>query len=499
MIYSSPPMNTYRNFINGKWVESISARTASNINPANTDDVLGTVRQATREEARSAVEAAANAFRGWRSTPAPARGRIVAKAARLLEENKEELAQLLTHEEGKTIAESRGELQRSINVAEFCAGESRRMNGETIQSELPSNFAYTIKQPLGVVACVTPWNFPVAIPVWKIAPALVAGNTVVFKPATLTPATGVRIVELFAEAGIPPGVLNLIIGSGSEAGDAIINHPAVKAVSFTGSNQVGIRLYEEVSRRGAKVQCEMGGKNPVVIMEDADMELAVESTAQGAFFSTGQRCTATSRAVVINKIADEFVERIVKRAQSIRIGDGMNPQTEMGPSVDENQFKTVLEYLNIGREDGATLLCGGERAFGNGLDKGYFVKPTVFDHVTPDMRIAREEIFGPVLGVIRVKDFDEAMQVANDTEFGLSSSIFTNDGPTIFRFVDEIETGMTHVNSPTTGGEAHIPFGGIKGTGIGEREQGSTALDFYTELKVVYLDYTGRKREGNLY
>jgi aldehyde dehydrogenase (NAD+) len=409
------------------------------------------------------------------------------------------MARLLTREEGKTLAESRGELQRSINVTEFCAGESRRLNGETIQSELPLNFAYTIKQPLGVVACITPWNFPVAIPIWKIAPALVAGNTVVFKPATLTPATAVRIVEIFEEAGIPAGVLNLVLGSGSEAGEEIINHPAVRAVSFTGSNAIGIRLYENVSRRGAKVQCEMGGKNPVVVMEDADLDLAVESTAQGTFGSTGQRCTATSRAIVVSEIADEFARRITERARSLRLGDGSDPNTDVGPSVDENQFKTVLRYIDIGREDGATLLCGGERATGDGLDRGYFVQPTVFDHVTPDMRIAREEIFGPVLSLLRVRDFDEAMQVANDSEYGLSSSIFTNDAARIFRFVDEIETGMTHINSPTTGGEAHIPFGGIKATGIGEREQGSTALDFYTELKVVYVDYTGRKREGNLY
>jgi alpha-ketoglutaric semialdehyde dehydrogenase len=492
-------MDTYRNFINGSWKESASSREVSNTNPANTDDVLGTVRQATRDEARAAVEAAAAAFPSWRATPAPTRGRIVARAARLLEDNKEELAQLLTREEGKTIAESRGELLRSINVAEFCAGESRRMNGETIQSELPLNFAYTIKHPLGVVACVTPWNFPVAIPVWKIAPALVAGNSVVFKPASLTPATAVRIVEIFEEAGIPKGVLNLVLGSGSDAGEEIINHPAVKAVSFTGSNGVGIRLYEQVSRRGAKVQCEMGGKNPVVVLEDADLNLAVESTAQGAFGSSGQRCTATSRAVVVNDIADEFVERVSARAGAMRIGNGADPNTEIGPSVDESQFKTVLSYIDIGREDGATLVCGGTRATGNGLDKGYFVQPTVFDRVTPDMRIAREEIFGPVLSVMRVKNFEEAMEVANDCEYGLSSSIFSNDAARIFRFVDEIETGMTHINSPTTGGEAHIPFGGIKGTGIGDREQGSTALDFYTELKVVYVDYTGRKREGNLY
>ena len=492
-------MDNYRNFIGGQWIESESSRTVANVNPANTDDILGTIRQATRAEAKAAVDAAASAFSSWRATPAPARGRIVARAARLMEEHKEELSQLVTREEGKTISESRGELQRSINVAEFCAGESRRMTGETIPSELPSNFAYTVKQPLGVVACVTPWNFPVAIPIWKVAPALVAGNTVVFKPATLTPATAVRIVEIFEEAGIPSGVLNLVLGSGSDAGDEIIIHPAVKAVSFTGSNPVGIRLYEQVSRRGGKVQCEMGGKNPVVILEDADLDLAVESTAQGAFGSSGQRCTATSRAVVVEEIADEFVERIAKRAESMRIGDGADPDTEMGPTVDEGQFKTVLEYIDIGREDGAELVCGGSRATGNGLDKGYFVHPAVFDRVTPDMRVAREEIFGPVLSVLRVKDFDEAMRVANDSEFGLSSSIFSNDATRIFRFVDEIETGMTHINSPTMGGEAHVPFGGVKGTGIGDREQGSTSLDFYTDLKVVYVDYTGRKREGNLY
>jgi len=492
-------MNNYRNYINGEWLESVSDKTIQNINPANVKDIIGEAKLSTREEARQAVEAAYDAFRDWKNTPAPTRGRIVTKAARLLEDNKEELAQILTREEGKTIGESRGELQRSINVAEFCAGEARRLNGETIQSELPANFAYTIKQPHGVVALITPWNFPVAIPVWKIAPALVAGNTIVFKPAESTPATAVRIVEIFEEAGVPKGVLNLILGKGSEIGEEIANHAAVKAVSFTGSTEIGIKLYGQCANRGAKVQCEMGGKNPVVVMDDCDMDLAIESTAQGAFGSTGQRCTATSRAVVIDKIADEFVERIVERAKNMRIGDGANPETEMGPSVDEKQFNTVLKYIDIGREDGANLLCGGRRAEGDGLENGYFIEPTVFDSVTPDMRIAREEIFGPVLSVLRVKDFDEAMRAANDCDYGLSSSIFTSDASRIFRFVDEIETGMTHINSPTTGGEAHIPFGGIKMTGIGEREQGSTSLDFYTELKVVYVDYTGRKREGNLY
>ncbi|MDQ3804015.1 MAG: aldehyde dehydrogenase family protein, partial [Acidobacteriota bacterium] len=417
----------------------------------------------------------------------------------LLEERKEELAALLTREEGKTLAEARGELQRAINVAEFCAGESRRMNGETIPSELPANFAYTVRQPHGVVAVITPWNFPVAIPTWKLAPALVAGNTVVFKPATLTPATAVRLVEIFQEAGLPPGVLNLVLGSGSAAGDEIVSHGAVRAISFTGSNEVGVRLYEQAARRGVRVQCEMGGKNPVVVLEDADMNLAVESTVQGAFGSTGQRCTATSRAIVVDRVADNFIERVIARAEALRLGDGADPETEVGPIVDAAQFKSVLRYIDIGREDGASLVCGGAPADGPGLRKGYFIKPTVFVGVTPDMRIAREEIFGPVLSVMRVRDFEEALQWANDSEYGLSSSIFTSDATRVFRFVDEIETGMTHINSPTTGGEAHVPFGGIKSTGVGAFEQGSAALDFYTELKVVYVDYTGRKREGNLY
>jgi len=307
------------------------------------------------------------------------------------------------------------------------------------------------------------------------------------------------MTEIFVEAGVPEGVLNMVLGSGSEAGDEIVNHPAVRAISFTGSTETGLKLYAQVAVRGVAVQAEMGGKNPVVVLEDCDMDLAVESTAQGAFGSTGQRCTATSRAVVIDKVADEFVRKIVERAKSFKLGAGDDPANEIGPSVDEGQFNTVLKYIDIGREDGAEMLCGGKRATGDGLENGYFIEPTVFDRVTRDMRIAQEEIFGPVLSVLRVKDFEEAMRVANDSEFGLSSSVFTNDTNLVYRFVDEIESGMTHINSPTTGGEAHIPFGGIKHTGLGAREQGSTSLDFYTELKVVYVDYTGRKREGNLY
>ena len=505
-------MTEYRNFINGKFVASESKDTVDNVNPANLKDVIGTVRLSTRAEAKAAVDAAHEAFEGWRSTPAPARGKIVAKAAQLMDAAREELSALLTREEGKTLSESRGELSRSINVVEFCAAEGRRQNGETIASELPNNFAYTIKQPHGVVACVTPWNFPVAIPVWKIAPALVAGNTVVFKPATLTPGTASRIVEIFSEAGLPPGVLNLIIGSGSVVGDEITNHPAVRAISFTGSTDVGLQLYQQAAKRGIKVQSEMGGKNPVVILEDADLDLAVESTMQGAFGSTGQRCTATSRAIVVNEVADEFVKRLAAKTAKLILGDGANPKTNVGPAVDKHQFETDLKYLNIGREDGAEMVFGGRASEPEGtklkgvdklddanLQRGYFVEPTIFDRVTPDMRIAQEEVFGPILSVMRARDFDEALHWANNVQFGLSSSIFSTDPNRIFRFVDRIETGMTHVNSATTGGEAHIPFGGVKASGFGDREQGSTALDFYSELKVVYVDYTGQKRTSNIY
>ncbi len=491
-------MRLLRNFIGGEWTESNGGR-VQDLNPADTTEVLAEAPVSTAAEAASACDAAAHAFEGWRNTPSPVRGQILYKVQRRMEERRQELAETLTREEGKTLAESRGEVQRAINVVEFFAGEARRITGETIPSELPNNFCYTVKQPVGPVAIITPWNFPIAIPIWKMAPALVSGNTVVFKPASLTPMTAALIVEIFAESGLPPGVLNLVFGGGREVGDTIVRHPAIQAVSFTGSNDVGVALYQAAAARGIKCQCEMGGKNPIVVLGDADLDLAVESTVQGAFGSTGQRCTATSRAVVVESVADEFVRRISERANALRLGDGAAPETEVGPLVDANQFKNVLSYMDVAREDGAELVAGGGPADGAGLRKGFFVKPTVFDRVTPDMRIAREEVFGPVLSVLRVKDFEEALVVANDSEYGLSSSIFTGDAVSVFRFVEEIETGMTHVNSPTTGGEAHVPFGGIKATGVGAFEQGSTALDFSTELKVVDVDYTGRKREGNLY
>ncbi len=492
-------MKPYQNFIGGEWITSTTKKRVPNVNPANTDDILGELPLSTREEAVAACDLAAGAFREWRRVPAPKRGAIVSRAALIMDERKEEIARALSHEEGKLLVEARGEMQRSINIMEFTGAHGRRLNGETIPLELADNFGYTIKQPLGVAALITPWNFPVAIPVWKIAPALVAGNTVVFKPATLTPETATLVLQCFVDAGLPAGVLNMVFGVGGEVGAAMIDHPAVKAVSFTGSTEVGMGVYRQAARRGIRAQCEMGGKNPVIVLEDADVDLAVAGVAAGAFGSTGQRCTATSRVILLHPVADAFLEKLVAAAGKMRLGDPLAEGTDMGPSVDASQLQTVLKYIDIGKAEGAELLCGGARAFDGRLAKGYFVQPTVFDRVRPEMRIAQEEIFGPVLSVLRVESFEEAMAAANDSQFGLTSSIYTRDGGRMFRYIDEIETGMTHVNSPTLGGEAQLPFGGTKATGVGPREQGSEVFDFYTETKVVYIDYTGAKREGKLY
>jgi aldehyde dehydrogenase (NAD+) len=489
---------TYKNFIGGTWQASGTGRTAANRNPA-TGEVLGQVPLSSREEARAAIGAAVAAFPKWRDTPGPVRGRILFKAMEIFEREMPRLAEALTREEGKTLAESKGELMRSRNILEYIAGEGRRLRGETLPSEMPSTFTYTKREPLGVVALISPWNFPVAIPVWKIAPALICGNTVVFKPATLTPWTASMLMGIFHEAGLPDGVLNMVIGPGSTVGDELITHPAVRAVSFTGSNEVGIKLYQQAAAHGIRVQAEMGGKNPVVVLDDADFELAVAGTVQGAYGSTGQRCTATSRVIVTDGIADRFVDELARRVSRLVSGNGLDPKTDVGPSVDESQMKTVLDYIAIGRNEGAKLVVGGHRLTDGALANGLFVAPTVFDHVRPQMRIFQEEIFGPVLSVCRVKDFDEAVEAANDVPFGLASSVYTADVSKSMKFVDRSEVGIVHVNNPTVGGEAHLPFGGSKATGVGPREQGSVAIDFYSELKVVYLDYTGARRAGNLY
>jgi aldehyde dehydrogenase (NAD+) len=491
--------STYRNFIGGEWAASESPRTVPNVNPADTREVLGQVPLSTADEARRAVAAAAAAFHSWRDTPAPLRGRMLFAALAIMEREKEDLARLLTREEGKTVKESLGEVQRTLNILEYIAGFGRRIGGETLPSELPLNFGYTIRQPLGVVACITPWNFPVAIPIWKMAPALVAGNTVVFKPATLTPATASAVVSIFERAGLPKGVLNLVLGSGGTVGNALVDHEAVRAVSFTGSNEVGAELYARAARRMIRAQCEMGGKNPVVVMADADLDVAADAAAQGAFGSTGQRCTATSRVVVEEDVADSFVERLVARAQRVRVGNGSAADVDMGPAVDKAQLDTDLRYIGLGQEEGAKLLCGGRRLAEGARAHGFYVEPAVFDHAKVSMRLAQEEVFGPVVSVIRVRSFEEAIAAANAVRYGLSSSIFTRDASRIFRFADQIETGIVHINSGTPGGEAQFPFGGMKDTGIGPREQGSVALEFFTELKAVYVDYTGEARRSGFY
>ncbi|HIA03449.1 MAG TPA: aldehyde dehydrogenase family protein, partial [Myxococcales bacterium] len=433
-------MATYRNYIGGEWVESQSDRSIPNINPANLTQSWGDVPLSTEGEMKAAIASAHEAFKTWRRVPAPKRAQIVFDAWRIMGERKEKIGRLLTQEEGKILPESLGEVQKTLNILEYQAGEGRRLSGYSRESEMPRNYAYTRREPLGVVALITPWNFPVAIPAWKIAPAIIAGNTVVLKPSELTPATAEEVVKCFVDAGAPRGVINLVHGLGSEVGEVLINAPEVQAVSFTGSNAVGHHIYASAAKRGVRVQCEMGGKNPIIVLEDANLPLAIAATAKGAFGSTGQRCTATSRAIVQESIADRFVEGVLEQLHQITAGDPMDEGTSMGPSVSEAQLTKVLEYMEIGKGE-AELKAGGYRLTEGDQANGLFPAPTLFDHVSPDARIATEEIFGPVLSVIRVKNFDEAMEVANNVEFGLSSSLYTNDYAKVMRYAEEAETG----------------------------------------------------------
>ncbi len=486
-----------RNFIRGEWLALREGRQIEVRNPANLDEIVGRGHLATARHAEAAITAATEALPDWSRMPAPKRGEIVERAGDILKTELDDVARLLTQEEGKTFGDAKGEVYRAYNVLNYTAGQSRRIGGVTIPSELPRNFAYTMRQPLGVVALITPWNFPIAIPAWKIAPALVAGNTVVFKPSSTTPLTAAKLVEIFERAGLPPGVLNLLVGSSSDVGELLMHDRRIRGISFTGSSENGTQIYTTCASRGIKAQCEMGGKNPVVVLEDADLSLAVEGIVSGAFGSTGQRCTATSRAILQESIADEVVSRMVARVRTWKIGNGLDADVQMGPLVSDPQLKTVERYIELGKKEGARLVTGGGRP--PGLPRGYYIEPTIFDHVRREFRISREEIFGPVLAVIRAKDYDEALQLANASEYGLTSSIYSNDAGKIFDFCDRIEAGMVHVNSPTVGGEAQIPFGGVKSSGVGEREQGPTVLDFYTDVKVVYVDYTGAVRTSKFY
>ncbi|MEO7135505.1 MAG: aldehyde dehydrogenase family protein [Vicinamibacterales bacterium] len=477
-------------YINGKWFNPSSTQISRNINPADTSDVIAEFPLATAGDVRSAVDAAMAAFPLWKKTPGPERGRVLWRAADIARRRVDEIAQTLTREEGKILREAKGEVLKGIAVLEYYAGEGFRMRGKTLPSESRDTFTYTLRQPLGAVGLIAPWNFPWAIPVWKSAPAIVAGCAVVFKPSELTPATSALLAEIYEEAGLPPGVFNMVVGRGSVVGEAMVAAPELRAISFTGSNAIGNALYVKAAQRGAKVTCEMGGKNAVIVMPDADLEKAATAIHGGAFGSTGQRCTATSRVIAHPEIKSKLVDRLVAMAEKIKLGPGLDQASDMGPSVDEKQWKTVMDYVEVGRSEGARLLTGGNRPAS--LQQGYFVEPTIFDDVTPGMRIFKEEIFGPVLSVATAGSLEEALRFANSVEYGLTTSIFTENISSVMRFIDEVETGMVHVNEPTVGGEAQLPFGGTKSTGVGEREMAEEGLNFFTEIKTVFINYSGK-------
>ena len=480
----------YRNYVAGQWVECKSKKTSANINPANIDETVGLFQSSAAEDAQAACDAAAKAQPAWAGLPAPRRGEFLFKAAEILESRLDRLAEDMTREEGKTLPEAKGEVKRAINIFRYFGGEGARAFSYQIPSERDNVFCYTMRKPLGVVALITPWNFPSAIPAWKMAPALVAGNTVVVKPASLAPLSAYRLVEALHEAGISPGAINYVTGSGGAVGNTLVDHPAVRAVSFTGSCEVGGKLYDRVTRRRIRVQLEMGGKNPTVVLKDADLDYAADILVNGAFFSTGQKCTACSRAVIEKAIYEPLVEKLVAKTKKLKVGNGLEPGVGMGPAVDESQLKTDLEYIEIAKKEGAKLLCGGNRLTGGIYDKGYFVEPTIFAGVTNEMRIAQEEVFGPVLALMVAEDFDDAMRLANSVRFGLSASIVSRDLTRVHQFINRIEAGLITVNLPTAGVEYQLPFGGTKESSFGMREQGPLALDFYTEARTVYLKYT---------
>ena len=480
----------YLNYVGGEWLASRSGRTFPNINPANTDEVVGEFQASGPDDVAAAFATAKRAQPAWAAVPAPRRGEYLFKAAEILERQLTAVATDMTREEGKTLPEAAGEVKRAINIFRYFGGEGSRLFSYQIPSERENVFCFTLRKPLGVVALITPWNFPIAIPAWKLAPALVAGNTVVIKPASLAPLSALRLIEALEQAGLPAGVVNYVTGSGGAIGDAMLEDASVKAVSFTGSCAVGDSLYEKATRRRLRVQLEMGGKNPTVVLADANLDVAAATLVNAAFFSTGQKCTACSRAIVERAIYEPLVDKLVARTRALKIGNGLEPGIDMGPAVDQTQLDTDLEYIAIAQREGAQLLCGGKRLTGGSYDKGFFVEPTIFGGVTPAMRIAQEEVFGPVLALQVAEDFDEAMGLANGVRFGLSAAIISNDISRVHQFINRIEAGLITVNLPTAGVEYQLPFGGTKESSFGMREQGPAALDFYTETSTVYLKHT---------
>ncbi len=488
----------FQNLINGKWVDAVSGRTFENRNPANWEEVVGIFPKSGKEDVDAAVKAARAAFEKWRLVPAPKRGDIMRAIGDLMVKRKEEIAREMTREMGKVLAETRGDVQEGIDTAYYASVEGRRLFGHTVPSELPNKFAMAIRVPIGVAGIITPWNFPMAIPTWKMFPAILSGNTCVFKPATDTPLTAALLVEIMMEAGLPDGVVNIVHGGGSEVGNAITGHPDIDLISFTGSTGVGKQITRDSAETLKRVSLELGGKNAQIVLADADLDLALEAVLWGAFGTTGQRCTATSRLIVENSVYDKFMAMLVERTNKLKLGDGLLPDSQVGPCVNESQRKTVQEYVEIGKKEGAKLVAGGNIATEGDLAKGWFHQPTIFGDVTPEMRLAKEEIFGPVLSVIRAKDFDDSIQILNNTEFGLSSSVFTTDVNKAFTAIRDIQSGITYINAATIGAEAHLPFGGVKKTGNGHREGGWTVYDFYTEWKAVYVDYSGKLQRAQI-
>lgn len=487
----------YQNFVGGSWVDASGGDTFDNVNPARVHDVIGRFPRSTAEDVDGAARAARKAFSSWSRKPAPQRGEILRRVGDLLARRKDDIAHEMTREMGKPFAETRGDVQEAIDTAYYAASETRRLFGHTVPSELPSKFNMSVRRPVGVVGVITAWNFPVAVPTWKIFPALAAGNTVIFKPSEDAPYSGALLTHVLIESGVPDGVVNLIQG-GSEAGTALVSHPEVNAITFTGSTETGSKIGEVCGRMHKRFSMEMGGKNPQVVMHDADLDLALEGVLWGAFGTTGQRCTATSRLILHEAIHDELLDRLIERASKLKLGYGNDEGVEVGPLINQEALEKVSRYIDVGREEGAELLLGGRRAEGEGLDDGFFFEPTVFAGVKRDMRIAQEEIFGPVLSVFKVGSYEDAVDAANDTRYGLSSSIYTRDVNLAYRAMQDIEAGITYINGPTIGAEAHMPFGGVKQTGNGHREGGWEVFDFYTETKTIYVDYSGRLQKAQI-
>ncbi len=491
-------MSTYQNFIDGQWVPSRNAETFDNRNPANRDDLLGLVPKSSAADVDAAVGAARAAFARWRLVPAPRRAEILYRAAQILSERKDAYARTMTREMGKILDETRGDVQEAIDMSYLMAGEGRRMYGQTVPSELRDKFAMSLRQPIGVCGMITAWNFPIAVPSWKILPALVCGNTVVFKPAEEAPESGVNFVRALADAGMPRGVVNLVLGDGPGTGAPLLAHPDVSVVSFTGSTDTGRLVNEACAPTFKKVHLEMGGKNVIIVMDDANLELAVDGALWGGFGTTGQRCTAASRVVVHEQVYDAFVRSFAERARALRVGDGLEPDTQMGPSVTETQLQRVEEYVRIGQQEGARLVTGGHRLTSGAHARGNFHEPTIFADVARTMRIAREEIFGPVVSVLPCASLDEAIDIANDVPYGLSASIYSQDINKAFAAMRDVYTGIFYVNAPTIGAEVHLPFGGTKATGNGHREAGTAALDVFSEWKSVYVDFSGKLQRAQI-